>query len=126
MCLGAPCGRWQKGWEAALKVRVMIQDRIQEKLHQAFAPVHLDVINESHMHNVPAGSESHFKVVIVSEQFAGQRLIGRHRAVNQVLADELANHIHALAIHTYTESEWLAKQGESPESPACRGGSKLG
>ncbi|UTV27105.1 transcriptional regulator BolA [Photobacterium atrarenae] len=104
----------------------MIQDRIQEKLHQAFAPVHLDVINESYMHNVPTGSESHFKVVIVSDQFAGQRLIGRHRAVNTVLADELANHIHALAIHTYTEDEWQAKQGEAPASPACRGGSKLG
>ncbi|MEJ2764235.1 transcriptional regulator BolA [Photobacterium sp. MCCC 1A19761] len=104
----------------------MIQDRITEKLYQAFAPVHLEVINESYMHNVPAGSESHFKVVIVSTQFDGQRLIGRHRAVNTVLADELANHIHALAIHTYTDSEWQAQQGQAPDSPACRGGSKLG
>ncbi|UXI00660.1 transcriptional regulator BolA [Photobacterium sp. TY1-4] len=104
----------------------MIQDRITKKLYQAFAPVHLEVINESYMHNVPAGSESHFKVVIVSAQFDGQRLIGRHRAVNTVLADELANHIHALAIHTYTDSEWQAQQAQAPTSPACRGGSKLG
>ncbi len=69
----------------------------------------LEVINESHMHRVEPGSESHFKVVIVSEQFAGQRLLARHRQVNAVLADELAGAIHALALHTYTTSEWQEK-----------------
>ncbi|AJR09661.1 transcriptional regulator BolA [Photobacterium gaetbulicola] len=104
----------------------MIQERIEDKLQQAFSPLHLDVINESYMHNVPEGSESHFKVVVVSEQFEGMRLIGRHRAVNTALADELANDIHALAIHTYTEAEWQSQQQGAPASPACRGGSKLG
>ena len=103
----------------------MIQDRIEEKLQQAFEPVHLEVVNESYMHNVPAGSESHFKVVIVSEQFEGVRLIGRHRAVNKALSDELANDIHALAMHTYTESEWQNLFDGAPLSPSCRGGSKL-
>lgn len=104
----------------------MIQDRIKEKLLQAFEPLHLEVVNESYMHNVPAGSESHFKVVIVSEQFEGQRLIGRHRAVNAVLADELAKDIHALAMHTYTDSEWQNLFDGAPSTPSCRGGSKLG
>ncbi|MBY5948165.1 transcriptional regulator BolA [Photobacterium rosenbergii] len=104
----------------------MIQERIEEKLQQAFTPLHLEVINESYMHNVPEGSESHFKVIVVSEQFEGMRLIGRHRAVNGALADELANHIHALAIHTYTEAEWQNLNDGAPASPACRGGSKLG
>ncbi|MGF1716914.1 transcriptional regulator BolA [Photobacterium chitinilyticum] len=103
----------------------MIQDRIEEKLQQAFEPVHLEVVNESYMHNVPAGSESHFKVVIVSKQFEGVRLIGRHRAVNKALSDELANDIHALAMHTYTESEWQNLFDGAPLSPSCRGGSKL-
>jgi len=53
-----------------------------------------------------AGTDSHFKVVIVSSDFEGKRLLQRHRAINKVLADELANHIHALALHTYTEQEW--------------------
>ncbi|KLV11077.1 MULTISPECIES: transcriptional regulator BolA [Photobacterium] len=104
----------------------MIKERIEEKLHNAFSPLHLEVVNESYMHNVPAGSESHFKVVVVSEQFEGMRLIGRHRAINSTLADELANDIHALAIHTYTQSEWQNLFDGAPASPACRGGSKLG
>ena len=72
-------------------------------------PSHLEVINESYMHRVAPGSESHFKVVVVSQAFEGQRLLGRHRQVNGVLADELAGAIHALALHTYTESEWQAR-----------------
>ncbi|OOF21447.1 MULTISPECIES: transcriptional regulator BolA [unclassified Salinivibrio] len=100
-----------------------IQTQITEKLEQAFSPSFLDVRNESFMHNVPEGSESHFKVVVVSEAFDGQRLIQRHRAVNATLSDELAHHIHALAIHTYTPQEWTS-QAQAPDSPACRGGGK--
>lgn len=98
-----------------------IQTQITEKLTQAFAPVHLDVRNESYMHNVPEGAESHFKVVVVSDEFEGKRLIQRHRAINTTLADELADDIHALAIHTYTPEEWQ-EQAHAPDSPACRGG----
>ncbi|NMS52943.1 BolA/IbaG family iron-sulfur metabolism protein, partial [Vibrio parahaemolyticus] len=53
---------------------------------------------------------------------AGQRLIGRHRQVHQILADELDNHIHALAIHTYTDEEWKREQDGAPDSPMCMGG----
>ncbi|KJY82274.1 transcriptional regulator BolA [Vibrio galatheae] len=102
----------------------MIQEIIESKLSEAFNPDHLSVVNESYMHNVPAGSESHFKVVIVSEKFAGARLIARHRQVNQVLADELANHIHALSMHTYTGAEWQEQNQLAPDSPMCLGGSK--
>lgn len=102
----------------------MIQEQIIAKLQAAFAPLHLDVINESHRHNVPAGSESHFKVVLVSDTFCGQRLLARHRAVNAALAEELAHHIHALALHTYTPEEWAAIQGDFPDSPQCLGGNK--
>ncbi|MBM7074482.1 BolA/IbaG family iron-sulfur metabolism protein [Shewanella sp. 202IG2-18] len=93
---------------------------ISEKLNNSFSPMHLDVLNESNRHNVPPGSESHFKVVIVSDSFDGKRLIARHRMVNEVLADELKNSIHALSIHTYSEAEWQ----ESPEvqrTPNCKG-----
>ena len=57
----------------------MIQEVIETKLHNEFEPTHLNVVNESYMHNVPAGSESHFKVVVVSDAFEGLRLIARHR-----------------------------------------------
>ena len=105
-----------------------IQKSITNKLKHAFSPEHLEVINESYMHNVPEGSESHFKVVIVCDDFANKMLIARHRLVNKVLKDELnkdqsAGGIHALALHTMTMEEWF-KKGKSPESPKCLGGDK--
>ncbi len=102
-----------------------IQSSIEEKLLSAFSPLHLDVVNESNQHNVAPGSESHFKVIIVTSEFEGDRLIKRHRAVNAVLAIELAEHIHALALHTYTEKEWNDYYADNtPLSPNCLGGSK--
>ncbi len=98
---------------------------IEEKLLSAFSPLHLDVVNESNNHNVPPGSESHFKVTIVSKEFEDERLIKRHRAVNSVLSEELAEKIHALALHTYTEKEWLDYYADNtPLSPNCLGGGK--
>ncbi|WP_448211441.1 BolA family protein [Colwellia sp. MEBiC06753] len=102
-----------------------IASTIENKLLSAFSPLHLDVINESDQHNVPPGSESHFKVIIVSKNFEGERLIKRHRAINQILATELSEHIHALALHTYTEKEWQDYYADNtPLSPKCLGGSK--
>jgi BolA protein len=101
-----------------------IQNNIEKKLLSHFNPQHLEVINESAMHTVPAGSESHFKVVIVTPMFGGERLINRHRAVNAILKEELANDIHALALHTYTQGEWHNLFGAFPTSPNCLGGGK--
>lgn len=100
-----------------------VQSVIEEKLALAFEPGHLEVVNESGNHNVPAGSESHFRVVLVAAQFEGEKLIQRHRSVNRILAEELANQIHALALHTYTADEWRSKHGDAPMSPPCLGGS---
>jgi BolA protein len=101
-----------------------MQERIEQALKDAFTPLHLEVIDESHMHNVPEDAQSHFKVTLVTEAFAGQSLIQRHRAVNQVLAGEIMDTIHALALHTMTPEEWFAKGGQSPDSPPCLGGGK--
>ncbi len=100
-----------------------VQQTIVDKLNQYFTPNFIEVLNESHMHNVPANSETHFKVTLVSDAFDGKRLIQRHRAVNEVLADELAGPVHALALHTYTQEDWSKKQGVAPSSPDCLGGS---
>lgn len=97
-------------------------ERIETKLADALAPEHLEVVNESDGHNVPAGSETHFKVVVVSPRFAGERLLARHRRVNEALAEELAGGVHALAIHTYTAAEWQQRFDDAPMSPPCRGG----
>ena len=93
---------------------------IEQKLTQAFSPVYLEVLNESNRHNVPPGSESHFKVVVVSDAFEGKRLIARHRLINEVLANELANAIHALSIHAYSDIEWQ-QAPEVQRTPNCKG-----
>jgi BolA protein len=98
------------------------QAQIESKLETALAPTFLEVVNESHRHNVPPGSESHFKVTVVSAQFNDRQLVARHRMVNKTLADELAGTIHALALHTLTPDEWFDRAGATPDSPECRGG----
>lgn len=101
-----------------------IATEINDIVVTALSPVRLDVVNESHMHNVPKGSESHFKLVIVSDEFDGKSLVARHRVVNKLLSDQLAGPIHALSMHTYTPAEWEARGGQVPESPPCQGGSR--
>ena len=86
-------------------------------------PQHFDLINESHMHSGPA-TESHFKLIVVSESFDGLSAVKRHQRMYAVLADELRDGVHALALHLYTPGEWDTAQGLAPASPDCRGGSK--
>ncbi|MBQ4839181.1 BolA family protein [Pseudoalteromonas luteoviolacea] len=100
-----------------------MQEHIHTKLKDAIDCTHLEVINESHMHS--RGTESHFKVIVVSDEFAGLRLLPRHRRINEVLKSELANEIHALAIHAYTPEEFREQSEHVPASPTCLGGSKL-
>lgn len=75
---------------------------IKEKLTRVFQPQTLDVIDESHLHAGHAGShpdgESHFRVKIVSDAFAGKSRVDTHRMVNDALKDELKSRLHALAI----------------------------
>lgn len=103
-----------------------IQAAIESALTGALNPSHLEVINESYMHNVPAGSETHFKVVIVSSHFEGKRSVARHQQVYSFLQEQLDGPVHALALHTYTPEEWQLRQQDAPASPQCLGGSKAG
>lgn len=94
-----------------------MQERIEAKLTQAFAPERLIVLNESHLHAghnhtssdhhgaFDGTGETHFRVRIVSKQFVGISRINRHRAVNQVLASELEDAVHALAIEPSAPGE---------------------
>lgn len=102
-----------------------VQQVIETKL-ATLDPSHLEVVNESNNHNVPPGSESHFKVVLVSSRFEGLPAIQRHRVIHELLSEELSGPIHALALHLYTDSDWTRRFGEAPKSPPCLGGSKAG
>ena len=101
-----------------------VHQTIQDKLKQRFQADYLQVENESHNHSVPPNSETHFKVTLVCEEFEGVRLIMRHRLINELLAEELAGPVHALAMHTYTPSQWAEKNKVSPNSAQCLGGGK--
>ncbi|HEY3697933.1 MAG TPA: BolA/IbaG family iron-sulfur metabolism protein [Spongiibacteraceae bacterium] len=101
-----------------------IQQQIETKLTAALPLAHIEVINESHMHSVPPGSETHFKVVLVSSEFDDKRAVARHQLIYRVLADELAGSVHALALHTYTADEWQLRCRAAPNSPQCLGGGK--
>ena len=97
-----------------------IKAHLTEKLSKALTLKHIEVINESHLHNVPTGSESHFKVVLVSDEFANRPLVKRHQLVYSVLKEELEQQIHALALHTFTLSEWQKIKGSAPTTPDCQ------
>jgi BolA protein len=103
---------------------VRVQESITAKITEDLKPLHLEVINESHKHSVPPGSESHFKVVIVSDRFQGKPLVRRHQAVNAILEQELKDDIHALSLETLTGAEWTARGGKTLTSPPCTGGDK--
>ncbi|XP_059084937.1 bolA-like protein DDB_G0274169 [Tigriopus californicus] len=100
-----------------------IESKIREKLTNKFVPIHFEVVNESYMHNVPKGSETHFKVMIVSDVFKDLALIKRHRLVNETLTEELESGVHALSIVAKTPEQWENVDNKTIEpSPSCRGG----
>jgi stress-induced morphogen len=104
---------------------MVVQTRIEEKLRTSLSPSVLDVINESANHSVPKGSETHFKVVIVSAAFEGKMPLARHRLVFGILDDEMTKKpgVHALSIVAKTPEEW-ARDEAVRMSPECLGGSK--
>lgn len=108
---------------ASVSVLGPVEEAVRNKLQAAFVPTFFEVVNESYKHNVPAGSESHFKVVVVSTQFEGKSLIQRHRMVNQTLGEELKTLIHALSIQAKTPEQW-AQDSTIQKTPNCLGGEK--
>lgn len=99
-----------------------VQESIQLKLQQDLQPGSLLIENESHMHGGSA-TESHFNITAVSTRFEGQPPVKRHQHVYKLLAQELEEGVHALALHLYTPEEWSQRQQAAPASPDCRGGS---
>ncbi len=88
---------------------VSVRNRIEQKLTERFAPESLRVLDESHLHAGHAGhrpeGETHFRVYVVAGAFSGKSRVERHRMVNEVLAEELAGPVHALAVHPSAPGE---------------------
>ncbi|MBO0346628.1 BolA family protein [Roseibium limicola] len=89
---------------------------IENKINATFSPLALEVIDESDKHKGHGGwregGETHFRVRIVAASFSGMSRVNRHRAVNDLLAEELENGVHALAIE--------ARSPEEPDPRAAR------
>ncbi|GFQ92535.1 bolA-like protein 1 [Trichonephila clavata] len=99
-----------------------VENVVKRKLENALQPDFIEVINESARHNVPRGSASHIRVILVSPMFNNKNLVQRHRLVNAALKEELKGPIHALSIDAYAPTE--VEKIEKKESPPCLGGSK--
>ncbi|MEM6711802.1 MAG: BolA family protein [Pseudomonadota bacterium] len=86
-----------------------VRSVLEAKLKLAFRPKALEVTDESSQHEGHAGArpggETHFRVYIVSDAFEGKRRLDMHRMINDVLADDLAGPVHALAIHASASGE---------------------
>jgi BolA protein len=77
------------------------EERLRNRLVEKFAPVELEVVDESHLHAGHAGAaggQSHFRIRIVAEVFRGVGTVARHRLVYGAVEDMLKTDIHALAI----------------------------
>lgn len=101
-----------------------VQSIIESKLNEAFDAQVLQIKNESHMHSVPANSETHFKVTLACSEFEGQSKVKRHQTIYKILEKEMAERVHALSLHLYSLDEWAKSGRPVPESPNCMGGSK--
>jgi len=86
-----------------------VAETIRQKLTARFAPVRLEIEDESQRHAGHAGArpegETHFSVTIVSAVFVGESRVARQRLVYQTLAAELATRVHALSLTTLTPEE---------------------
>ena len=76
---------------------------IAQKLNVRLNPRQMNVQDVSHKHAGHAGwregGGTHFEVTIKADAFAGKSRLQRHRMVNDILAEDLANSIHALELH---------------------------
>ena len=97
---------------------------IEEKLKIELEPSHLEVIDESYLHNVEPGRESHVRIVAVYEKFQDLNLVKRHQLIYANIQEELSETIHAISLHTFTSQEWKDKNQKAEASPDCLGGSK--
>ena len=100
---------------------MILESLLTKLINDALRPSFFELENESHAHNVPINSETHFRLVIVSEAFDGLSRVKRHQLVYKACLTLLSQGVHALAMQCFTEVEWDGGP-ERLVSPRCRGG----
>ena len=83
----------------------IIESQIIDIINDKLSPSVLNLINESFMHNVPPGSESHFKLIVVSDVFKDLTKVKRHQLIYSTL-NKIMDEIHALSIYAFDENEY--------------------
>lgn len=96
-----------------------IQQQLFDKISNELSPIHLEVINESHMHRVPTNAETHFKLIIVSEKFNSLSTVQKHQLVKNILKEEFKL-VHALSLVLLTPDEFKNISEEQIASPLCQ------
>lgn len=95
-----------------------LEDQIRKKIQMEFAPRHMELINESHLHQASKGAESHFKLLVVSEHFESLSRVERQRKVYDLLQSEMKEGVHALSLRLLSPAEWDG--ASSFKTPPCR------
>lgn len=107
---------------------MLIQKSITQKIHSAIPVDFLEIENESSGHHRDPDGETHFRLIVVSNDFQGKSRIDRQRLIMNLLEEERKQGLHALTLRTLTPQEWESEQrqplGASSfgRSPSCRGG----
>lgn len=96
-----------------------IEEQLHNKISSAISPIHLEIINESHLHSVPPKAKTHFKLIIVSEKFNSLSTIEKHQLVRNILKDEFKL-VHALSFVLLTPIEFENIPKEQFASPPCQ------
>lgn len=92
--------------------------RIEKILRDQFQAKYFELENESHQHSVPVGSESHFKILIVDDRFAGLSKVESQRLIYNLLDAELKSGLHAVSMRCLTNEQWQKAQADF-KSPIC-------
>ena len=98
-------------------IKESIESTINSIIEESYNPVYVELVNESFMHNVPKDSESHFKLIIVSDIFKDMTLVQRHKHIYSSLKT-IMNNIHALSINAFDIDEFKLNPTKSM-SPDC-------
>lgn len=95
-----------------------VKGLIEDKIRASFNTTNIEVINDSWMHK--RGDETHFKVLVVSNEFNGKTQVARQRLINQALKEIWDNGIHSISIVAKTPTEFV-EDDKITRSPGCMG-----
>ncbi|CAL4323260.1 DNA-binding transcriptional regulator BolA [Buchnera aphidicola (Chaitophorus sp. 3695)] len=93
---------------------------IEKKIKKTIQVSYLKIYNISFMHPKLKNNNSHFKIIIVAQNFFKINILRRHQIIYNILSKELKKIIHGIEIFTYTPIEWIKKSKKKIYSVKCK------